>query len=157
MTEKEAIKELHMIRPKGGIIPQRRAEAIDKATSALEEIQQYRALGTVEQLEWCKDASHWKDLYMEKLERYQALEQRAKNLFGENYDLFSCIEELREAREKQVPKKPEYKILKSLPSCPNCGEVNLVQENEYGNVRWYNKFCPDCGQAIDWSGEAVEE
>ena len=36
MTENEAIKELHEIRPRGGIIPQKRAEAIDIAINALE-------------------------------------------------------------------------------------------------------------------------
>ena len=36
MTENEAIKELHKIRPRGGIIPQKRAEAIDVAINALE-------------------------------------------------------------------------------------------------------------------------
>ena len=36
MTESEAIKELHKIRPIGGIIPQKRAEAIDMAINALE-------------------------------------------------------------------------------------------------------------------------
>ena len=36
MTEQEAIKELHGIRPRGGIIPQKRAESIDMAINALE-------------------------------------------------------------------------------------------------------------------------
>ena len=36
MTESEAIKELHKIRPRGGIIPQKRAEALDIAIQALE-------------------------------------------------------------------------------------------------------------------------
>ena len=36
MTESETIKELHEIRPRGGIIPQKRAEAIDMAINALE-------------------------------------------------------------------------------------------------------------------------
>ena len=36
MTENEAIKELHEIRPRGGIIPQKRAEALDVAIKALE-------------------------------------------------------------------------------------------------------------------------
>ena len=35
MTESEAIKELHEIRPRGGIIPKKRAEAIDMAINAL--------------------------------------------------------------------------------------------------------------------------
>lgn len=36
MTESEAIKELHAIRPRGGIIPEKRAEALDLAIKALE-------------------------------------------------------------------------------------------------------------------------
>nr|DAR47358.1 MAG TPA: TFIIB zinc-binding [Bacteriophage sp.] len=36
MTESEVIKELHSIRPRGGIIPQKRAEALDVAIQALE-------------------------------------------------------------------------------------------------------------------------
>lgn len=36
MTENEAIKELHNIRPRGGIIPQKRVEALDVAIQALE-------------------------------------------------------------------------------------------------------------------------
>ena len=36
MIENEAIKELHNIRPRGGIIPQKRAEALDVAIQALE-------------------------------------------------------------------------------------------------------------------------
>lgn len=37
MEDSEAIKELHGIRPRGGIIPQKRAEALDVAIQALEE------------------------------------------------------------------------------------------------------------------------
>nr|DAG56950.1 MAG TPA: DNA-directed RNA polymerase II subunit [Caudoviricetes sp.] len=36
MTEREAINELHKIRPRGGIIPQKRAEALDVTIQALE-------------------------------------------------------------------------------------------------------------------------
>ena len=53
MLESEAIKELHSIRPRGGIIPQKRAEAIDAAIKALEEIQQYREIGTPDE---CREA-----------------------------------------------------------------------------------------------------
>lgn len=49
MTENKAIEELHRIRPYGGIIPQRRAEALDVAIKALEEVQQYRQIGTLEE------------------------------------------------------------------------------------------------------------
>ena len=53
MTENKAIEELHRIRPYGGIIPQRRAEAFDVAIKALAEVQQYRQIGTVEE---CREA-----------------------------------------------------------------------------------------------------
>lgn len=53
MTENKAIEELHRIRPYGGIIPQRRAEALDVAIKALKEVQQYRQIGTVEE---CREA-----------------------------------------------------------------------------------------------------
>ena len=53
MTENKAIEELHRIRPYGGIIPQRRAEALDVAIKALEEVQQYHQIGTVEE---CREA-----------------------------------------------------------------------------------------------------
>ena len=36
MTESEAIKELHKIRQRGGIIPQKRADALEMAIQALE-------------------------------------------------------------------------------------------------------------------------
>ena len=48
MTESEAIKELHKIRPRGGIIPQKRADALDVAIQALKEVQQYRTIGKPE-------------------------------------------------------------------------------------------------------------
>ena len=53
ITEREAIEELHKIRPIGSIIPQKRAEAIDMAINALEEIEQYK--GTVEELKLAKE------------------------------------------------------------------------------------------------------
>ena len=46
MTESEAIKELHGIRPRGGIIPQKRAEAIDMAINALEKQEKIKEVFT---------------------------------------------------------------------------------------------------------------
>ena len=55
MTENEAIRELHNIRPRGSIIPQKRAEALDVAIKALEEIEQYRAIGTIDEFKALKE------------------------------------------------------------------------------------------------------
>ena len=46
MAENEAIKELHKIRPIGGIIPQKRAEAIDMAINALEKQEKIKEVFT---------------------------------------------------------------------------------------------------------------
>ena len=46
MTESEAIEKLQIIRPYVEIIPQR-AEALDMAITALEDVQKYRLIGTV--------------------------------------------------------------------------------------------------------------
>lgn len=53
-----------------------------------------------------------------------------------------------QALEKQVPAKPEMYIgdyeFERWPICPKCnGELHPNGE----------KFCSDCGQAIDWSEE----
>ena len=69
-------------------------EEMDVAIKALEEIQQYRAIGTVEQLEWCKDASHWKSLYEEKLAKYEAI--------GTPEECRAAVEKQKEIRNKAI-------------------------------------------------------
>ena len=61
-------------------------------------------------------------------------------------DYVDEIEIAIQALEKQVPKKPEMYIgdyeFERWPICPKCkGELHPNGE----------KFCSDCGQAIDWS------
>ena len=73
----------------------------------------------------------------------------------QQYRAIGTVEECREARERQRGKKPVYPYLKSFPTCPNCGEVNLQQENEYGNVVANYDFCPDCGQAISRESDTL--
>lgn len=51
MTEKEAIKWQEAFRKTYNEFPKEASEACDMAISALEEIQQYRALGTLEELQ----------------------------------------------------------------------------------------------------------
>lgn len=116
MTEQEAVEiidektreeTLYQIEPLDR--PYIIAEAERIAISALEEIQQYRALGT--------------------------------------------LEELRETREKQVPKRPSFEgdgyddegnTIYDTWICPCCNKDYEVDYDEYD-------YCPDCGQAIDWS------
>lgn len=63
-----------------------------------------------------------------------------------------ALSEANKALEKQIPKKPfrykknEYFGIVHLFICPNCqnemSEDTVIDEYEY---------CPECGQAIDWS------
>lgn len=59
-----------------------------------------------------------------------------------------------EALEKQIPKKPNYEgdgywngeLVYDTWICPGCGKDYEVDYDNY-------KYCPECGQAIDWSKE----
>lgn len=61
-----------------------------------------------------------------------------------------------DALEKQIPKKPDYEadgydengiLIYDRAICPNCENDDF----EYDINNWGCKFCPDCGQALDWS------
>ena len=60
------------------------------------------------------------------------------------------------ALEKQIPKKPTYEgdgywngqLVYDTWICPNCEKRYEVDCDNYD-------YCPDCGQAIDWSEENV--
>ena len=103
MKPEEAIEELRKLRPRGGIIPQKRAEMIDFAISALKEIQQYREIGTVKE---CREA-------VEK--------QKAKKIIIESYcptECPTCGHELSISLGDGYYKYPTF-----LKRCPNCGQV----------------------------------
>lgn len=60
------------------------------------------------------------------------------------------------ALEKQIPKKPDLwgdgydengTLVYDNAICPNCGNDDF----EYDINNWGCKYCPDCGQALDWS------
>lgn len=60
-----------------------------------------------------------------------------------------AMKQCKEALEKQIPKKPKvaYHAGKFVNyHCANCGEA----QGKKVNKRW-QKFCPHCGQALDWS------
>ncbi len=116
MTESEAIKEFQQSidLPFGSNVSKQAAKL---AIQALEEVQQYREIGTVE--------------------------------------------ECREARNKQKPKKSKLKLCgvidcrdkdcvfcdRYVDRCPYC--------NEDLSIDWGlpYKYCPFCGQKLDWSDE----
>lgn len=61
------------------------------------------------------------------------------------------------ALEKQIPKKPNYKYeqtgneissIRRFPVCPSCESINNGEQYAAG---FNEKYCLDCGQALDWS------
>lgn len=69
------------------------------------------------------------------------------------YRKLGTLEECKEAVEKQKAKEPSYDGDGYAPDgsfvwdvwlCPNCGSRYEVDYDDYD-------YCPECGQAIDWS------
>lgn len=148
MTEKEAIKalEVYILQLEHSLAEEEceeyskeeREEAkrkdeqtlgvLNMAIKALEEIQQYREIGTVEQV---KNQKHNLEV--------------AYKIIG-NYQGIGTVEECRELKERNTPKKA--KLISGLsPMCPECGASIL---KNYDN-------CKRCGQAIDCSKEWAEK
>lgn len=103
--------------------------AYDAAIKALEEVQQYQAIGTHEE-------------YQTAMELYKEMHKRKFTL-----------KSLLESREKQTPKKPDLEgdgygddgvLIYDTWICPCCGKRYEIDYEEYD-------YCPNCGQAIDWS------
>lgn len=126
MKESEAIKELHGIRPRGGIIPQKRAEALDVSIQALEEVQKYRAIGTPEELQ------DMKSNYFEALSDWR------------QYRKIGTLEECRAAVERSNEKT---RIIDGITEC--CGYDFGIDAFQ----RELPKFCPVCGREIERSDE----
>lgn len=65
----------------------------------------------------------------------------------ENCKIIVAYEKAIKALEKQIPKKPKNEYTDNLdittesPACPVCGNQSIDETN---------KYCSDCGQALDW-------
>ena len=106
------------------------------------------------------------DMAVEALETMQQMKER--NITQETileYAKFEdeCVKKgftfksLLEAREKQIPKKPSLEgdgyadghLVYDTWICPCCEKKYEVDYEEYD-------YCPECGQAIDWSEDDGE-
>lgn len=138
MTENEAIKHL-----------QSYAEVVDNM------------------IKYCKDFEPKADItgYLEKKTVFAMAISAIKEV--QQYREIGTVEECREAVEKQKPKAPKdsLKIEPVIDEngayvdadvtvyllCPNCGEMVGIDEN-------VDKFCRECGQAIDTENlEGIED
>lgn len=115
-------------------------EAVKMSKEALEEVEQYRALGTVEGFQKALDSS---------LEYYNQMKEYKAKL--QEYEAIGTVEELKEAREKQVAKKP---IMKTVVFCDEAEDVCVcsVCESEIGLCKG-QPYCENCGSKVDWGEE----
>lgn len=141
MTESEAIEAIQFNLKIGGEIhSQVLLDAIDVAIQALEEVQQYRAIGTPEELQ------DMKRNYFEALSDWR------------QYRKIGTLEECRTAVEKQTARKGIREKIKEGYNrgmhhyyCPVCYEKGDLRNK--CNVGLY---CSDCGQKLDWSDENAD-
>lgn len=135
--------------------PISRKLACDMAIQALEEVQAYRTIGTVERLlqlqhdywylnEMCKEYS--------AIGTVEEIEKSMRNvsvLLAEHellklYQSIGTIDEFKTLKEKSVAKKPiRDKEFSSLFECPTCGRRQKIMYELY--------HCKECGQKLDWS------
>ena len=87
----------------------------------LEEIQQYRAIGTIEELQELKEKNEPKKVKKSGVMDSDGVFHATNGINGVPYDL-----------------------------CPNC-EINLCTDGMFGENTRGMKYCKNCGQKIDWS------
>ena len=124
----------------------------DYITKALEEVQQYWAIGTPEEcqksVEICKSMIE-RNITPENMEEYMKFEDECvKDGFTFN--------SLLEAREKQTAKKVisfDYNNGTVNYGCPVCKRkiISKIDGKWCGGT--FNEYCDRCGQKLDWSDE----
>lgn len=115
MNENEAIERIkYRMHTAGQVAGEGGMEDLEMAVQALEEVQQYRAIGTPEEcrksLEICK-AMVERNITPDDMENYMKFEDEC---IKQGFTLDSILK----SREKQTAKKIE--IFNGQASCPNC-------------------------------------
>ncbi len=143
MTENEALEYLKSSKRQNsmlGILPG--SDIGNVIIKALEEVQEYRAIGTVEEL---KTASKYLRLVKMCGTVGKVIEECAE------YEEIGTPEECRAAVEKQKAQTPDFEgdgysdghIVYDTWICPGCGEHYEVDYDKY-------EYCPNCGQKVSW-------
>lgn len=151
MKENESIEYFYNVMEAGNIKNDRQQFAYETAIKALEEIQQYRAIGTVERFQQLTeqfkphitDETSCSERHCNKCDKYRKEAER--------YQAIGTVEECQEARQKQRARKPKIwttpddgvNLIYDMYKCPNCGKEHKIDYyNEYS-------YCPNCGQAVE--------
>lgn len=125
-------------------------EQTEAVIKGFEELEQYRAVGTVEGCRAYKGIAERE--FSNGCLGLEIIEELNK------YRHIGTPGECREAMEKQEARKPELwgdgcdgegKLIYDMYDCPNCGKSYEVEYEEYG-------YCPNCGQRILWEPDGKE-
>ena len=134
MTEKEAIeiiKQVPLYRYECELEKGRQSDlfkALYMAIQALEEIQQYRAIGTVKEI-------RIREAQFKRLSEGYLVDLTSQR----EYRAIGTIEELQALKEKNEPKK-----VNEDDCCPICHTYGKDDNGVAGD------YCPECGQKLDW-------
>lgn len=113
--------------------------AIPLAIQAIEEIKQYRAIGTVEELEAMKKGTL---SAMELVDIWCVLEDLKK------YSAIGTIEEFKALKEKSVAKKPFQPFGTHSYKCSNCWKFVVHEVDDNCDLSSLAEWCPYCGKKI---------
>lgn len=141
MTENDAIRYLDITKTfrEDGNVGELQKQMCETAISALKEVQQYREIGTVEEIKSVKK-------YID-LKKKCGTPGNTIDLCSE-YVAIGTVEECREAVEKQKPKKPtDFDGDYGYFVCPSCGCTIMADRFKD------HKYCLNCGQKLDWEEE----
>ena len=108
--------------------------AMATAIQALEEIQQYRAIGTVEGYENAIKAY---------TETYILMKEYKSKL--QDFEAIGTVEEFKDLKEKSVARKIRGTRFEEA-ICPRCESELFDTYWAFGGIH----YCSNCGQAIDW-------
>lgn len=137
MKENEkAIEQLERISKKLGDIGETE-DWTEVAIQALEEVQQYRQVGTVEFL---AQATKLANLAKKCGTIGKVIDECAE------YEEIGTVEECRSAVEKQTAKKP---IRFDKCTCPSCGTYNETWKKRRNTLPSDIVYCWHCGQSVE--------
>lgn len=108
-------------------------ESADAIQTLLEEIQQYRAIGTVEELKELKDNGAFSGIELANIATSLAQLQR--------YQMIGSVDQFKEAVERMKPKKVVMRYGCTYRCPPDCGGEEY---DEYGDV----PHCPSCDRVL---------
>lgn len=108
----------------------------------LEELKQYRAIGTPEELQTMKEHGGFTGV---ELANIAAMQMKLKE-----YEAIGAPEECRALKDRLVAKKVSIRHVRKFDGfddgeCPTCGE-SVSRDFDGTDI-----FCPECGQKLDWS------